>query len=142
MAKKKTRAKRRVMGLLGKIGVTIMAVGPPVGAAIPAIKDATATFIGGVGDPTMGSRIEYGWNSWINNLSNGFGFGDIYPNTEIKKISGGAAVIVNTRSKLEPGVWWKLEGVGGVMLGVDRVVAWVLKRPVKLPGTNYTITGN
>lgn len=135
--KKKTRAKRRVMGILGKGGVVVMAIPPLVGSAANAAQTAIDR-----PDIRMAGRFNIAFSSFINGLARGYGikepFGVITVKTEL-----GAPVSVNVvAGNIPKGVWITTTLIGGLMVAQDRVLAFVLKRPVKVPGTNIVLTGN
>ena len=135
--KKKTRAKRRVMGVLGKAGVMVMALPPLVGSGVDAIMRGVD-----VEKISVMGRFSTAFAVFINNLAEGYGFEQPYGNITVKSEVGGA-VLVNTRSiNIPQGVWIKTTIIGGLMLAQDRIVAFLLKRPVKIPGTNMFLTGN
>lgn len=141
--KKKTRAKRRVMGVLGKAGVFIMAVPPIAGSLIGAAQLATRkTHAGFTTELTLASKLELGYCNFMNNLAHGFSFPQPYKTIVLSDVDGVNRGVDSGSINTPAGVHWITTGLGGIMLAVDRGIAMVLKRPVKIPGTNITLTGN
>lgn len=137
--KKKTRAKRRVLGFMGKMGAAVMVVPPLAGSAIMAAnavdERTSATPVTLMGQLTMGFQI------WVNNLASGFSFPRVFDDVILKKAAGGRGSFTTT-TNVPQNAWWITTGLGGIMLLQDRVAAFLLKRPVKLMGTNFVLTGN
>jgi len=135
--KKKPRAKRRVMGILGKAGVVMMAIPPLAGSGINAVQRAVD-----VDGLTLMGRFQTGFAIFINSMAEGYGFKQPYGLIQAKHDSG-VTIQVNTAAiNIPKGVWIQTTLIGALMLAQDRVVAFVLKRPVKVPGTNIVLTGN
>lgn len=136
--KKKTRAKRRVIGVLGKAGVVIMAIPPLVGSSVNAVARAVD-----VKNVSVMGRFQTAFSVFINSMAEGYGFKQPYGNIIVAKEDGTGSTTVNTAALNVPrGVWLSTTLIGGLMLAQDRIIAFLLKRPVKIPGTNLTLTGN
>lgn len=135
--KKKTRAKRRVMGVLGKAGVMVMAIPPLAGSGIDALARAVD-----LEKVSVMGRFQTGFAVFINDLAEGYGFKQPYGNILVKSEAGGAVNVNTAAINIPKGVWISTTLIGGLMVAQDRLVAFLLKRPVKIPGTNMVLTGN
>lgn len=135
--KKKTRAKRRVMGILGKAGVVVMAIPPLVGSGVNAVMRAVD-----IEQVSVMGRFQVGFSVFINSLAEGYGFKQPYGNIIVKSEAGGSVSVNTDAINIPKGVWISTTLIGGLMLAQDRIVSFLLKRPVKIPGTNMVLTGN
>ncbi|MCK4393437.1 hypothetical protein KAX17_11080 [Candidatus Bipolaricaulota bacterium] len=135
--KKKRRAKRRVMGVLGKAGVAVMALPPIAGSALGAIEHVWDM----ENIPIVG-KIQIGFATWLNGLAHGFGMSLPYGTLTVKDVNGTARLISVTVANVPKNLWWTTTGLGAIMIAQDRIIAWAMKRAVKLPGTNIVLTGS